>query len=224
MHAGIQLIGGWERPLPGNRRVALEKRDQLTALWNHYRTSTGVINVLLTFVRQQKSRAAVQHVDGTILRQLDSSAVRARYWVKRTPRESVRLLHRARVYHIAGATLSIITGLAAWPVIADGSRFRAQVVISALACLAAVTIAAPYATGLHDRAEESIMLCGRYGAIYGELLRAQSQIGTQATTQHRVRELIQQFDDVATRRDALGLAAPAPDSGQASGEHSRSVQ
>jgi hypothetical protein len=87
-----------------------------------------------------------------------------------------------------------------------------------------VAIAAPYVTGLHDRAEESINLCGTYGALYGELLRARSQLGTHATTQPRVAELIQQFDDVATRRDALGLAAPAPDSGQTSGERPGSVQ
>ncbi|WP_230396520.1 hypothetical protein [Streptomyces blattellae] len=131
----------------------------------------------------------------------------------------MHLLHRARLYHIAAAALSVIAGLAAWPLIADGSRLTAQVVLSALSCLAALTIAAPYATGLHDRAEESIKLCGTYGAIYGELLRAQSQLGTQATTPPRVRELIQQFDDVNTRKDALRLAAPAPDSGQTPGEH-----
>ena len=180
--------------------------------------------MLLTFIRRQKSPARAQHVDGTILRRLDGSAARARYWVKRTPREAVRLLHRTRLFHIAGAALSIITGLVAWPVIADGSRLTAQVVVSALSCLAAVAIAAPYVTGLHDRAEESIKLCGTYGAVYGELLRAQGQLGTHATTQARVTELIQQFDDVATRRHALGLAAPAPDPGQASGEHPGSVQ
>ncbi|MEU0390157.1 hypothetical protein [Streptomyces chartreusis] len=154
-----------------------------------------------------------------ILRRLDDSAASARYWVKRTPREAVGLLRRARLYHIAAAALSITTGFVAWPVVADASRLTAQVVVSVLSFLAAATIAASYATGLHDRAEESIMLCGTYGAIYGELLRAQGQSGPQVSTQLRVTELIQQFDDIATRRDALGFAAPAPDFGQASGEH-----
>ncbi|MDX2700509.1 hypothetical protein PV416_39005 [Streptomyces ipomoeae] len=134
------------------------------------------------------------------------------------------MLHRARLYHIAAAALSVITGLVAWPVIADGSRLTAQVVISTLSCLAAAAIAAPYVMGLHDRAEESIRLCGAYGAIYGELLRARGQLRTQAITQPRVTEVIQQFDDITTRKDALGLAAPAPDSGQASDEHSGSVR
>ncbi|WP_461072760.1 hypothetical protein [Streptomyces pseudoechinosporeus] len=175
--------------------------------------------VLLTFVRRLKSPAGAPHIDGEMLRRLDGSAARARYWVKRTPREAIHLLHRARLYNIAAAALSIITGLLAWPVIADGSRLTAQVVVSTLSCLAAVTIAAPYATGLHDRAEESIKVCGEYGAIYGELLRAQGRLGTQPTTQPRVTELIQQFDDVTTRKDALRLAAPAQGSDQAAGEH-----
>ncbi|MDO0939401.1 hypothetical protein QQY66_49795 [Streptomyces sp. DG2A-72] len=144
--------------------------------------------------------------------------------MKRTPREAVHLLHRARLYHLAGAALSIITGLLAWPVIADSSRFHAQVVVSTLSCLAAAAIAAPYATGLHDRAEETIQLCGTYGALYGELLRAQSQLGAQATTQPGVTELIQQFDDVTTRKDALRLPAPAPDPAEASGEHCGAAQ
>lgn len=182
------------------------------------------MGVLLTLVRRLKSPAGTPHTDGTILRQLASNAARARYWVKRTPREAVHLLHRARLYNIAAAALSIITGLLAWPLIADTSRLTAQIIISTLSCLAAVAIAAPYATGLHDRVEESIKLCGTYGALYGELLRAQSQLGTQATTQPRVTELIQQFDDANTRKDALRLAAPAHDSDQASGDHSGSVQ
>lgn len=180
--------------------------------------------MLLTLVRRLKSPVDAAQIDGEVRRQLDGSAERARYWVKRTPREAVRLLHRARLCNIAAAALSIITGLLAWPVIADGSRLTAQVVVSTLSCLAAIATAAPYATGLHDRAEESIKLCGTYGAIYGELLRAQSQLGTQATTQPRVTELIQQFNDVTTRKDALRLAAPAADPDQASGERSASVQ
>ncbi|WP_328436268.1 hypothetical protein OHA71_49075 [Streptomyces sp. NBC_00444] len=182
------------------------------------------MGVLLALVRRRRSPGGAPHIDGAVLRRLDDSAAGARYWVKRTPREAVHLLHRARVFHIAAAALSIITGLLAWPVIADGSRLTAQIVVSTLSCLAAVAIAAPYATGLHDRAEESIELCGSYGALYGELLRAQSQLGTHATAQPRVTELIQQFDDVTTRKDALRLAAPAPDPGQASGEHSGSAR
>lgn len=180
--------------------------------------------MLLTLVRRGKRSAGAPPVDDTLSRQLDGRATRARYWVKRTPREAVHLLHRARLYHIAAAALSVIAGLVAWPLIADGYRLTAQVVVSALSCLAAVAIAAPYATGLHDRTEESIELCGMYGAIYGELLRAQGQLGAQGATQPRVRELIQQFDDVDTRKDSLGLAAPAPDGGQGAGEHPGSVQ
>jgi hypothetical protein len=80
-------------------------------------------------------------------------------------------------------------------------------VVATLSGLAALTTAAPYAMGLHDRAENSIELCGRYGALYGELLRAQSQLGTRYVAQPRVAELIEQFDDVTTRKDALRLAA-----------------
>ncbi|MEU9331221.1 hypothetical protein AB0D91_47280 [Streptomyces canus] len=158
--------------------------------------------------------------DGEVLRQLDGSAARARYWVKRMPREAVCLLHGARLYNIAAAALNIITGLVAWPVIAGGSRLTAQIVVSMLSCLAAVAIAAPYATGLHDRVEESIKLCGSYGALYGELCRAQSQLGTQATSPSRATELIQQLNDVTSSKDALRLAAAASDPDQASGEHS----
>lgn len=173
--------------------------------------------MLLKLVRRWTRPASVLY-DGEVLRQLDGSAVRARYWVKRTPREAIRLLHRARQYNIAAAALSIITGLLAWPIIADGSRLTAQIVVSTLSCLAAVAIAAPYATGLHDRVEESIKLCGMYGALYGELLRAQGHLGTHPASQPRVTELIQQFNDVTTRKDALRLASPAPDPEQASGE------
>lgn len=172
--------------------------------------------VLLTFVRRLKIPSGTPHADGATLRQLDGRAARARYWVKRTPREAVHLLHRTRLYNIAAAALSITTGLLAWPVIADGSHLTAQVMVSTLSCLITATIAAPYATGLHDRAEESIKLCGEYGTIYGELLRAKNQLGTRPTTQPRVTELIQQFDDITTHKDALRLAAPAPGSAQAS--------
>jgi hypothetical protein len=176
------------------------------------------MGVLLTLVRGRKGPAGAPHVDGTVLRRIEGSAARARYWVKRTPREAIHLLHRARLYDIAAVALSVITGLFAWPVIADGSRLTAQVVLSTLSCLIAATIAVPYATGLHDRVEESIKLCGAYGAIYGELLGAHSRLDPGATPQPPVAELIQRLDDVTTRMDALKLAAPPPDHGQASGD------
>ncbi|MFE5190257.1 hypothetical protein [Streptomyces sp. NPDC056628] len=174
--------------------------------------------VLLTLVRRRKGSDSVPY-DGEALRRLDSSVTRARYWVTRTPREAVRLLRRVRLYNIAAAVLTTITGLLAWPLVDEGSRLTAQIVLSTLSCLAAVAVAVPYATGLHDRVEASIKLCGMYGALYGELLRARSQVGTSPTTQPPVTELIQQLHDLTARKDALALAAPAPDGDEASGEH-----
>ncbi|MFJ8637205.1 hypothetical protein [Streptomyces sp. NPDC093568] len=178
--------------------------------------------VLMTLVRRRKSPAGAP-CDGEILRQLDDSAQRARYWVKRTPRETAHLLRRARLYSIAAASLSVLTGLWAWPVIADTSRLTAQIVLSTLSCLAALAIAAPYATGLHDRIEESIRLSATYGTLYGELLRAHHQFPTHATTPARATELIQQLNDITTHHDAPRPAASAPHSDETSGAHTPSA-
>ncbi|MFC5220438.1 hypothetical protein [Streptomyces coerulescens] len=177
------------------------------------------MGVLLALVKGRKIPAGAPRIDGELVRRLDAGATRARYWVKRTPTEAVHLLRRARLYHLGAAALSIITGLLAWPVIADGSRLTAQIVLAALSCLAAVAVAAPYVTALHDRAEEAVTLCGTYGALYGELLRAHSQLGTHTVTPAHAAELLQQLDDLATRTDALKLTAPAPLPHQTTGEH-----
>ena len=177
--------------------------------------------VLLTFVRRFTKPARGLHGVAAISRRLEDSTARARYWVRRMPREAVHLLQRIRLYNSAAAALSVFTGLLAWPVIADGSRLTAQVLLSTLSGLTALTVAAPYAAGLHDRAEESIKLCGTYGTVYGELLRAQHQLSTRPVRQSRVPEVIQQFDDITTRKDSLGLAAPAPGTDQEPGPRRR---
>ncbi|MGI5405162.1 hypothetical protein ACQEV9_00025 [Streptomyces chartreusis] len=180
--------------------------------------------LLMMLARQLTRPDSPSQIDGTLPRRLDHSTARARYWVKRTPTEALRLLHRTRVYHLAAASLSTLTALLAWPLIADTSPLAAQIVLSTLSCLTAAAIAAPYATRLHDRAEEAIKLCGAYGAIYGELLSAQSRLDPSTTPQPPVGELIQRLDDVTACKDALKLAPPPPDSSRAFGDSTEPAQ
>ncbi|OAH11131.1 hypothetical protein [Streptomyces jeddahensis] len=139
-------------------------------------------------------------------RRLEQSIEGAGYWVKRMPREAVHLVQRFRLYNVAAAAISLFTGLLAWPLIAQTSQFTAQVVLSTLSGLAALTIAVPHAVGLSDRTEETIKLCGTYGRIYGELLQAKQRL-TAGAADHSTHaaDLIRQYEDVTGRKDALAL-------------------
>ncbi|MFJ7947534.1 hypothetical protein ACIQ6K_28365 [Streptomyces sp. NPDC096354] len=117
-------------------------------------------------------------------------------------------MQKVRLYTSTAAALSLITGLLAWPVIGESSHLTAQVLISVLSGVAALTIVAPHAIGLSDRGDESIKLCSTYGAMYRELLEAKEQLATGSLKDpSRVADIICQFERIQERRDALALPA-----------------
>ncbi|MER5182983.1 hypothetical protein ABT009_32295 [Streptomyces sp. NPDC002896] len=123
------------------------------------------------------------------------------------PREAVRLLQLVQLHNVVAAAIIFTTGLLAWPLISHASPLTAQVILSVLAGISALAIAVPYVTGLSDRTEEKIKLCGSYATIYGELLRAQQGLdnGSAAHRTHTA-ELIRQYENVMARNDALPLS------------------
>lgn len=48
------------------------------------------------------------------------------------PREAVRLVRKERLYGVAAGGVSLLTGLLAWPLVAESSMLTAQVLISGL--------------------------------------------------------------------------------------------
>lgn len=82
-------------------------------------------------------------VDTVLSQRLEESIENSGYWARRMPREAARLVRKVRLYALAAAVLSLITGLLVWPVIAESSQLTAQVIISVLSGLAALTIFAP---------------------------------------------------------------------------------
>ncbi|WP_199822947.1 hypothetical protein [Streptomyces sp. NRRL B-24720] len=115
-------------------------------------------------------------------------------------------MQKVRLYTSTAAALSLITGLLAWPVIGESSHLTAQVLISVLSGVAALTIVAPHAIGLSDRGDESIKLCSTYGAMYRELLEAKEQLATGSLKDpSQVADIICQFERIQERRDALAL-------------------
>ncbi|MGW3660488.1 hypothetical protein ACWD6R_34720 [Streptomyces sp. NPDC005151] len=171
------------------------------------------MKLLPRIFRQSKDPA-----DAVILRRLEESIESAGYWAKRMPREAARLVHKVRLYTLAAAVLSLVTGLLAWPVIGGSSRLTAQVFVSVLSGLAALVIVVPHATGLSDRGDESIRLCSTYGVVYRELLEARGRLaaGSLDDPSH-VADIIRQFEHIQERRDALALVAGDGHLGGASG-------
>ncbi|MGW3635624.1 hypothetical protein ACWD7F_36840 [Streptomyces sp. NPDC005122] len=159
---------------------------------------------LLSKVFRQPKNSAGE----VMLRLLEESAEDAGYWAGRMPREAARLVRKVRIYTLASAGLSLTAGLLVWPAIAESSQFGAQVVVSALSGFAALVIVAPHASGLSDRADESIKLCSAYSAVYGDLLAAKSRLdsGSTADFSHAA-EIFRRFQHIQERKDALALPA-----------------
>ncbi|WP_330305406.1 MULTISPECIES: hypothetical protein [unclassified Streptomyces] len=159
------------------------------------------MKLLSKVFRQSKNPA-----DAMMSRLLEQSIENAGYWAKRMPREAAHLAQKVRLYTLASAVLSLTAGLLAWPVIAESSQLSAQVLVSALASLAAFTIIAPHAGGLSDRADESIKLCSAYSAIYHDLLDAKYRLATGSMTDaSHAADIICRFQHIQERKDALAL-------------------
>lgn len=163
----------------------------------------SAMKLLSKVFRQSKNPA-----DAMMSRLLEQSIEHAGYWAKRMPREAAHLVQKVRLYTLGSAVLSLTAGILAWPVIAESSQLGAQVLVSALAGLAAFTIIAPHASGLSDRADESIKLCSAYSAIYRDLLDTKDRLahGSMTDPSHAA-DIIRRFQHIQERKDALGLPA-----------------
>ncbi|MCX5081549.1 hypothetical protein ACFC18_40415 [Streptomyces sp. NPDC056121] len=152
-------------------------------------------------LRKSKTPAAA-----AISQRLEETIESSEYWARRMPREAVRLVRKERLYGVAAGGVSLLTGLLAWPLVAESSMLTAQVLISGLSGLAALAVAAPYASGLSDRGEDSIKLGSAYGEMHRELLRDREQIveGLEKNASH-LSGFYQQFDYIEERRDSLGI-------------------
>ncbi|MEW2491123.1 hypothetical protein [Streptomyces sp. NPDC048411] len=145
--------------------------------------------------------------DVVVLRRLEDCVVSAGYWVARMPGEAARLVRRVRVYSLVAAVLCLVTGLLAWPVIGGSSLLTAQVFVSVLSGCAALVIVVPYATGLSDRGDEWIRLCGTYGAVYRELVEVRGRLAAGSLDDlSDVVDIIRRFEGVQERKDALVFA------------------
>lgn len=163
-------------------------------------------------LRKSKTPAAA-----ALSQRLEETIESSEYWARRMPREAVRLVRKERLYGVAAGGVSLLTGLLAWPLVAESSMLTAQVLISGLSGLAALAIAAPYVSGLSDRGEDSIKLGSAYGEMHRELLRGREQIAEafeKDTSQ--LPGFCQQFDYIEERRDSLGIR-PVPSRVSASG-------
>ncbi|WP_405652563.1 hypothetical protein OG581_20665 [Streptomyces sp. NBC_01386] len=163
-------------------------------------------------LRKSKTPAAA-----ALSQRLEETIESSEYWARRMPREAVRLVRKERLYGVAAGGVSLLTGLLAWPLVAESSMLTAQVLISGLSGLAALAIAAPYVSGLSDRGEDSIKLGSAYGEMHRELLRGREQIAEafeKDTSQ--LPGFCKQFDYIEERRDSLGIR-PVPSRVSASG-------
>lgn len=143
-----------------------------------------------------------------ISKRLDASIEEAEHWAKRMPREAASLVGRARTYSVAAGGISFFVGLLAWPLSAQSPSLTAQVVISGLSGMAALAIAAPYASGLSDHVDESLDLCRAYGVMHRELLDAKAQlVGGSRRDLSRVADVLSDFECIQERRDALPVSA-----------------
>ncbi|WP_409470824.1 hypothetical protein [Streptomyces sp. HC307] len=175
-------------------------------------TCESAMGLLSKIFRRSKSSS-----DAVLSRRLEQSIGGAGYWATRMPREAVRLTQQVQLRNVVATAIIFSTGLMAWPLISHASPLTAQVVLSALSGVSALAIAAPHVTGLSDRTEEAIKLCGSYATIHGELLRAQQRL-SEGSAEHKthVAELIRQYENVMARKDAA-----LPLSGRRSGVRPR---
>ncbi|MFF1684870.1 MULTISPECIES: hypothetical protein [unclassified Streptomyces] len=152
-----------------------------------------------------------------VSQRLEETIDSSEYWARRMPREAVRLVRKERLYGVAAGGVSLLTGLLAWPLLAESSMLTAQVLISGMSGLAALAIAAPYASGLTDRGEDSIKLGSAYGEMHRELVRGKEQIveGFE-TNKSQLSGFYQQFDYIEEHRDSLGIR-PIPSRVSAAG-------
>ncbi|MFC9610957.1 hypothetical protein [Streptomyces sp. NPDC056938] len=163
-------------------------------------------------LRKSKTPAAA-----ALSQRLEETIESSEYWARRMPREAVRLVRKERLYGVAAGGVSLLTGLLAWPLVAESSMLTAQVLISGLSGLAALAIAAPYVSGLSDRGEDSIKLGSAYGEMHRELLRGREQIAEAfEKNTSQLPGFCQQFDYIEERRDSLGIR-PVPSRVSASG-------
>ncbi|MFC9533638.1 hypothetical protein [Streptomyces sp. NPDC056975] len=163
-------------------------------------------------LRKSKTPAAA-----ALSQRIEETIESSEYWARRMPREAVRLVRKERLYGVAAGGVSLLTGLLAWPLVAESSMLTAQVLISGLSGLAALAIAAPYVSGLSDRGEDSIKLGSAYGEMHRELLRGREQIAEAfEKNTSQLPGFCQQFDYIEERRDSLGIR-PVPSRVSASG-------
>lgn len=166
----------------------------------------GFMKLLQRSLRKSKTAAGA-----AISRRLEETIESTEYWAKRMPREAVRALHKERLFGIASGGISLLTGLLVWPAFADSSALAVPALVSGLSGLAALTVAAPYISGLSDRSEDSIKLGGAYGAINRELLRArEAGVAESMKNASQLSEIFGQFDCVEERRDFLGIPVRPP--------------
>ncbi|MFF1353229.1 hypothetical protein [Streptomyces sp. NPDC058297] len=163
-------------------------------------------------LRKSKTPAAA-----AVSQRLEETIDSSEYWARRMPREAVRLVRKERLYGVAAGGVSLLTGLLAWPLVAESSMLTAQVLISGLSGLAALVVAAPYASGLSDRGEDSIKLGSVYGEMHRELVRGREQIaeGSETNTS-QLPGFYGRFDRIEECRDSLGIR-PIPSRVSASG-------
>ena len=142
--------------------------------------------------------------DAVMSRRLDDAVECAGHWLRHMPNEAARLARRARLCTAAAALCALLAGLLTWPVIARWTRFDAQVLVSALCGLVALTVVAPHLLGLTDRSDEAVRLCGTYATLYRELLDVRSRLVTGSLADpSQVTDIVALFERIHQRTDAL---------------------
>lgn|SRR5512143_574390 len=128
----------------------------------------------------------------------------ARFWAQHLNSYSERMQSLADWYAIVAATISTITGLAAWKMVSSSPKPWAQALVAVMAFAAAIVAFVPKVKGYGDCAIKAAPLSTEYGKVYGKLLDALDEIHSGDTNaQLHAQAAMDAFEHAKEKKDAL---------------------
>ncbi|MEU8511088.1 hypothetical protein AB0C76_05800 [Kitasatospora sp. NPDC048722] len=128
----------------------------------------------------------------------------ARYWAQHLGEFSAKLQAKSDAFQTAATLLAALTAGTLWAVVSSSTALWAEILVTVMALLTAFVTAYPKARNYSRGAAEAAQLTADYGRLYGRLLDADRAVtGGQVLDTKRLQELVEEFQDVRSRRQTL---------------------
>ncbi|MGZ4594329.1 MAG: hypothetical protein ACXV3C_10700 [Actinomycetes bacterium] len=133
----------------------------------------------------------------------------AEFWSQKLGGYSAQMARRANTFAYVAAALSAVTGAAIWTTLSDSTEIWAQIVVTAMAVVAAIVALIPKQAGYGDCATQAAKLSGDYGGALIALSAALDHLDEgRAGAEDEAQKALAAFKTI---RDAKEALRPYPD-------------